>query len=448
MGHDSAVTVAIVGAGHRSEAYSAYAGRYPERMRVVAVADPDATRRNRFADQYAIPSDRRFGTHADLAARPGLAQAVINGTLDRQHYATTMPLLEAGYHVLLEKPIAPSEQEVRDLIDASRRRGRIVMICHVLRYAPFYRRIKDLVDDGAIGDIVAMTSNENVSYHHMAVGFVRGKWRRRGENPMLLAKCCHDLDLIAWLNSGVQVERVASFGSLTQFRRENAPPGSAERCLAGCAIESTCPYSARANYVDMGLWGPYAWQSVEHIERPTDADRLESLRADNPYGRCVWHCDNDVVDHQTVIAEFANGVTATHNMFTATARPTRTMHIVGTKGELEGDMEDAVIRVRTPDTSVRGTEQAFAEHAIDLRAPGSGQMDGHGGGDQRLIGDFISTVAGGTPSRSVTSIQDSLTGHLIAFAADRAMLERRVIEIGEGKARRHEGTGGVGPVAS
>jgi predicted dehydrogenase len=398
-------------------------------MSVVAVADPDATRCRRFAEEHAIPEAMRFTSHADLAAQPGLADAVINGTLDRQHYETTLPLLEAGYHVLLEKPIAPTEREVRDLIDASNRNKRAVMICHVLRYAPFYRKIKDLLDDGPIGSIVSMCTNEWVSYHHMAVAFVRGKWNKRAENPIMLAKCCHDLDLLAWFNSGVKADRVASFGSLTQFKPENAPRGAGKQCLVDCEIEPACAFSAKANYVDMDLWGQYAWHPIEHIENPTREDKLESLRTGNPYGRCVWHCDNDVVDHQTVIVEFANGVTATHNLFTGTARPTRTIHIVGTDGEIEGDMEHEIIKVRRPDVAITGTEQAFAEQVIDLGAPPAGQEGGHGGGDQRLIGDFISLIAGNEPSKSVTSIQDSLTGHMIAFAADTAMNERRVVEI-------------------
>ena len=423
------VTVAVVGAGHRSVEYSRYALRHPERMRVVAVADPDATRRRRFAEEHAVPEAMRFARHADLAAQPGLADAVINGTLDRQHVETTLPLLEAGYHVLLEKPIAPTEREVRDLIDASNRNQRAVMICHVLRYAPFYRKVKDLLDDGVIGSIVSMCTNELVSYHHMAVGFVRGKWNKRSENPILLAKCCHDLDLIAWFNSGVKADRVASFGSLTQFKPENAPRGAGKHCLVDCEIEPHCPYSAKANYLDMDLWGPYAWQTIEHLENPTREDKLESLRSGNPYGRCVWHCDNDVVDHQTVIVEFENGVTATHNMFTATARPTRTIHIIGTEGEIEGDLEHEVIKVRKPDVTITGTEQAFAEQVIELEAPAAGEEGGHGGGDERLIADFVALVGGNEPSKSVTSIQDSLTGHRIAFAADTAMNERRVVEI-------------------
>ena len=423
------ITVALVGAGHRTVEYARYALDHPDRMQAVAIAEPDDLRRRKLADAHAIPHDRRFASYQDLVARDRIANAAINGTMDGLHHASTMALIESGYHVLLEKPIAQQQRHVRELIKASEQHGVTVMICHVLRYAPFYQTIRDLIDKGAIGPIVAMTTNENVSYHHMAAGFIRGRWRRREANPMLLAKCCHDLDLIAWFNSGVRAERVASFGCLTQFKPENAPPGSTPRCLDGCVIETTCPYSARINYIEQDLWGTYAWESIEHIDRPTVQDKLTSLRTDNPFGRCVWHCDNDVVDHQTVIVAFANGVTATHNMFCATARPTRTMHIVGERGEIEGDLEAGRIEVRTPDTAIVGSESAYHVEVIDVNASGAGEQDGHGGGDGRLVADFAAIIAGEPPSRSVTHIQDSLTGHLIAFAADMAMLERRVVEL-------------------
>ena len=431
------VTVSLVGAGHRTIAYAGYGLIHPDRMQAVAIAEPDELRRRSLAAAHNIPPERQFVSYEDLVKQGRLSDAAINGTMDPLHYASTMALIGAGYHVLLEKPIAQREQEVRDLIDAADRHRVTVMICHVLRYAPFYRRIRDLIDDRTIGAIVSMTSNENVSYHHMAAGFIRGRWRRREANPMLLAKCCHDLDLVAWINSGVRARRVASFGSLKQFTPENAPPGSAKRCLDGCAIESTCPYSARANYVDQDLWGFYAWEAIEHIDHPTKEDKLTSLRTDNPFGRCVWHCDNNVVDHQAVIIEFENRVTATHNMFCATARPTRTIHIVGETGEIEGDLEAGTIEVRHPDTSVAGTENAYRVETINVNAAGAGEADGHSGGDTRLVADFAAVIAGETPSKSVTNIQDSLTGHLLAFAADTAMREARVVEL-ELKSTREE----------
>ena len=422
------VTVAGVGAGHRTFAYSRFALAHPDRMKIVAVAEPDAGRRSRFSQLHDIPPAMQFESYADLVGPEApLAQAVVNGTMDPLHFRSTMPLLEAGYDVLLEKPIAQTEADVRGLIGHAERHGRVVMICHVLRYAPFYRRIKDLLDDGAIGSIVGLTSNENVSYHHMAVGFIRGRWRQETANPMLLAKCCHDLDLIAWFAAPARPVRVASFGSLMQFRAENAPPGSAPRCLDGCRIEADCPYSARANYITQGLWPTYAWEPIEHLPDATEAQKLESLRTDSPFGRCVWHCDNDVVDHQTVIAEFSDGVTATHNMFGAAARSSRTIHILGSGGEIEGDLELGILKLRRPRTE-RG--HGYSEEVIDVNQTGGAGQGDHGGGDDRLIADFISILAGQTPSKSVTHIRNSLDGHLIAFAADRAMRERCVVEVG------------------
>lgn len=418
-----AVTVAIIGAGLRATGYARYALKHPERMRIVAIAEPNPVRRQAVGDEHSVPASMRFESYEDLLSREQLADAVINGTMDHLHHASSMPLLQRGYHMLLEKPIARSEAHVRELIAAARQHRRTVMICHVLRYAPFYAKLKQLVTAKTIGDIVSMHTSENVAYHHMATSFIRGRWNsRERSSPMLLQKCCHDMDIIAWLLSGVQPVRVASFGSLTHFRRENAPPGSALRCLDGCEIESTCQYSARAIHITQKLHQGYAWESIEHLSNPTEKDKLRSLRTDNPYGRCVWHCDNDVVDRQTVIVEFANGVTVSHDMFCATARATRNIHLVGTLGEIEGDMEAAELRVRRPQ---RVAGQPFSEELIRTDA-GS---DGHGGGDERLIADFISVLRGDAASAGATRIEDSLAGHLIAFAADRSMLERRVIEL-------------------
>src|SRR6185503_4758483 len=199
------------------------------------VADPNADRRASFGRAHAIPAERQFASHRELLKGPRIADAVINATMDQDHFATALPLLEAGYHMLLEKPIAPTEPEVRGLIAAAQARTLTVMICHVLRYAPFYAAIKEALARGAIGRVTALRMSEHVSYHHMAVGYIRGKWNRRDRStPMLLAKCCHDLDIMAWLMSGVAPVRVASFGGLKEFRPENAPPGSALRCLDGC----------------------------------------------------------------------------------------------------------------------------------------------------------------------------------------------------------------------
>jgi predicted dehydrogenase len=418
------VEVAVVGGGHRSVAYSRYALSHPDRMKVVAVADPDEVRRSRFASTHHIQPSMQFPSYQELAKRGRLADAVINGTMDSLHCPSSLPFIQQGYNLLLEKPIAPTEGEVLTLLRAARQHEVTVMICHVLRYAPFYAAIKELVASGAIGEIISIHSEENVSYHHMAVGFVRGKWNQStSQTPMLLAKCCHDLDIVAWLMSGIGVKSVASFGSLKQFRPQNAPAGSALRCLDGCQIEATCPYSARLHYVEQELW-PYAWEPIEHIPNPTREQKLESLKTDNPYGRCVWHCDNDVVDHQSVIVEFENGATASHDMFTAAAKPERHIHIIGTKGEIEGSMKTAHLVVRHFQPHEKG---GYSEEVVPIPVTG----DDHGGGDTRLIEDFVGVLRREPTSLGVSRLEDSLTGHQIAFAAERARVERRVVNFDE-----------------
>ncbi len=416
------LTAAVVGAGHRSILYASYALRNPDELKVVAVADPNENRRRDFAEIHSIPPDMCFETAEELAAKGRLADTVINGTMDQYHVATSLPLIEAGYHILLEKPIAPTEAEVRALLAAARKYDRRVMICHVLRYAPFYTEIRKRVACGEIGDLVMVQTVENVSYHHMAVGFVRGKWRREGESSsMLIAKCCHDLDLITWMKSGVAPISVSSYGSLMQFRPENAPKGSGTRCLVDCSIERECPYSAMKNYVEQGIWGFYAWEPIEHL-KPTIEQKIESLKTDNPYGRCVWRCDNDVVDHQSVIVEFQDGSTASHNMVGATSRPCRSMHLVGTKGEIQGVMEEGAFVVRHPDAR-KGHE--YSEERVECSVTG----DGHGGGDMRLVEDFVRVIRGEEHSISTTDLEDSVYGHLIGFGADTSRIERRSVDI-------------------
>jgi len=413
----------IIGAGHRSVLYASYSKTHPEELQVVGVADPDPVRRERTAQEYALPAERVFLTAEELAARPRFAEVAINGTMDRDHVPTTLPLLEAGYHVLLEKPICPTREELPALLAASRRTGTKVMICHVLRFAPFYAAIRERVAAGEIGDLLSVQTVENVSYHHMAVGFVRGKWNRRAtSNPMLMAKCCHDLDLICWMKSGVTPTRVASFGGLSYFRPERAPEGSGERCLVDCAIERDCDYSAHKHYIEQGLWSYYAWECLEHLGTPTVEQKLESLKTDNPYGRCVWRCDNDVVDHQAVAVDFADGSVATHNMTGGVARPCRSMHLIGTHGEIQGTMEEGRFAIRHNDARP-GHE--YAEEIVDLTV----SRDMHGGGDLRLVADFLRVVRGEPASLSTTDLMDSANGHLIAFAADEAMAEGKVVEL-------------------
>jgi predicted dehydrogenase len=425
------LTAIIVGAGHRAILYASYAQQHPDELRIVGVADLNPLRRAMVAELYGLSPAQCFESAEDVAARPQFADVIINGTMDHQHVPTSLPLLAAGYDMLLEKPFATFEAEMWNLVRAARHYQRKVIICHVLRYTPFYAAIRQQVADGVIGDVYSVQTIEHVSYHHMAVAYIRGKWSKPSisHTSMLMAKCCHDLDLIAWMKSGVRPRSVASFGSNFQFRPENAPADAGNRCLVDCPIEADCLYSARKHYIDHpDRWSFYVWDSLEHIANPTIEQKIHSLKTDNPYGRCVWKCDMEVVDHQSLVIEFADGTTATHNMIGGTSRPSRAMHLIGTRGEIQGVFEDGRFVIRHIDPRP-GHE--YTEEVVDLTVGGDmhGAFGGHGGGDMRLVADFLRVIRGEPPSISTTPLEDSVAGHLIGFSADRAMAERRVVDL-------------------
>lgn len=417
----------IVGAGHRA---LLYARACPHLMEVVGVADPSEGRRERVAAEFSLKPSQCYESAEALAELSRQADFIINGTMDHQHISTSLPLIERGYDMLLEKPFATNEEEMWALLSAVRKVGCKVAICHILRHAPFYARIRQELEKGTIGSILNIQATEHVSYHHMVVGYVRGKWNRRDycQSTMLMAKSCHDLDIIAWMKSGIFPVRVSSFGNNFQFRPENAPSRSGTRCLVDCPIEEDCLYSARKHYIDHPQrWAFYVWDSLEEIAEPTIEQKLESLKV-SPYGRCVWKTDMDVVDHQSVLIEFEDGCTATLNMIGGCSKPSRSIHIIGTLGEIKGYLEDSSFTIRKIDPRP-GHE--YSEETIDLKVTGdmTGAHGGHGGGDERMVEDFLLYLSGKEPSLSTTSIEDSIAGHLIGFCANRAASENITVDI-------------------
>jgi predicted dehydrogenase len=287
--------------------------------------------------------------------------------------------------------------------------------------------IKKRISNDEIGEILSIVTEENVSYHHMSVAYVRGKWNNREicGSPMLMAKCCHDLDIIAWLKSGVRPTYVSSMGSRMFFNKHKMPRNAGYRCMVDCSIEEECIYSAKKLHIDHpDRWSFYVWRILEEkgIHEPTRQQKIKSLETDNPHGRCIWRCDNNVVDHQSVTIEFEDGCVATHNMVGGVSKPCRTIHIIGTKGEITGVMEDGTFYVRHADTRP-GYE--YSEENVTVKVSG----DAHGGGDMRLVEDFVRVMQGQLPSISTTRLEDSIYGHLIGYRADNSMLERRFIEI-------------------
>jgi len=406
------VEAVLVGAGNRGTlAYGTFALRAPWELRFVAVAEPDDERRARFAREHGIPPERQFRSWQELAEQPQLAPALVNATMDRDHFPSTLAFLERGYHILLEKPMATTPEHCIALLAAATRHGRILQIAHVLRYAPFFRKIYDLVQSGRLGEIVSVDWRENLSYYHFAHSFVRGNWANTERaSPMILTKSCHDLDLLVWILDR-PCERLASFGSLTHFVPEKAPPGAPLRCTDGCPVADTCPYYAPRIYLVLA-----ASSSFRHAVSP-DPDPQAVLRAlaTGPYGRCVYHCDNTAVDHQVVLMEFAGQLAVSFTMQGASHVEGRTVRIDGTRATLLANESRRELLVADHLTGETET--------IRLPQP----IGGHGGGDVGLIRAFVRAVRG-ERSDVLTSAQQAVDSHLLAFAAEEARCTGVVVD--------------------
>ncbi len=410
------VTFAVCGCGARGlEAYAAYQDGHPEEMKIVAGADVRPERLAMLQKRYGLPPERCFASDEQLLAQPKLADVMIVATQDRQHVSAALAALDKGYHVLLEKPISPDLDECRALQQKAHDTGRLVVVCHVLRYTQFYQAVKACLDRGDVGKIETIDAVENVAYWHQAHSFVRGNWRRSDEtSPMILQKSCHDMDILRWL-AGQPCLKVQSFGSLDYFTAEHAPEGAALRCLDGCRCKDECPYDAEKIYItspDTGVHGRgKEWPCGVLTPNPTEETLREALRI-GPYGRCVFHCDNNVVDHQTVNLEFAGNIHATFTMTAFTRSCHRTIRITGARGELEGDMGENKLYLRP-----FGGE----ERVIDLTAR-QGEISGHGGGDFGLMKHFCALVSG-RESQVSTGIDASVESHVMALAAEASRLD-------------------------
>ena len=407
------ITFAICGFGNRGrDAYAAYQKQHPDQMKIVAVAEPVPERLMAARTEYGVEEAMCFENAETLLKQPKLADVMIIATQDRQHIGHALPALELGYHLLLEKPISPELKECVALLDKAHETGRLVVVCHVLRYTAFFSTLKELIEQGAVGTVQTLDAVENVAYYHHAHSFVRGNWRNSAEScPMILAKSCHDMDMIRYL-MGEPCVRVSSFGRLGHFRRENAPAGSAGRCL-DCGVRDACPYDAEKIYLtnpQTGLLnGNVKWPVSVLAHDPTEGKVRQALR-EGPYGRCVYHCDNDVVDHQVVSMEFESGATATFTMSAFTQKCYRTVRVMGSMGELEGDMDLNRITVR---------RFGQADQVIDLAAAQG--MSGHGGGDEGIMASLCELVKR-NETAALSSIDASVESHVMALAAEHSRL--------------------------
>lgn len=419
------VTAIIVGAGHRALVYSELAKTNPEMLKIVGVADPNPVRRKHCMEYFGFGEDMCFESAEELAAKGKLADTIINGTMDEVHIETSIPLLECGYDMLLEKPFAVNEEEMRKLVDCAKNHNSKVMICHVLRYSPFYYAIKERIAKGEIGKIINIQTTEHVSYHHLSTSYIRGKWANSDKchTTMLLAKCCHDIDLMMWMIAETKPVKVSSFGSKYQFKPENAPKGAGTICMKDCPLVDTCKFSTKKLYIDHpDRWAFYVWDKLEHIENPTIEDKIALMKSDSPYARCIYKCDNNVVDHQSVLVNFESGATGTHNMVGGSSQSLRRIHIIGTEGEIYGNFEESKFYVSKINPSPDAHNEECDIEEVDLNVTGDmvGAYGGHGGGDERLTADFVKFIRGEQPSLACTSIFDSVAGHLCVYLADQS----------------------------
>jgi len=404
------VTVALIGAGHRGGIYAHFATLNPHEMTVVAVAEPRSVRRERLALVHGIAPERCFENWEALLAQPRLADAVIIATPDALHTAPCLRALDLGYDVLLEKPIAPTEAECRAILAKAQSSGRLVGVCHVLRYTPYFREIKALLDKGLIGEPVSLQHLEPIEHVHMTHSYVRGNWRNSAQTtPIILAKSCHDTDIIRWL-VGDHADNVHCFGNLKWFKGVNAPEGSTERCTDGCAVEHECPYSALQIYL-RDRKRLYVFDLPEDTTQ-WDALILQGLKTTD-YGRCVYRMDNDQPDHLTVNILFRNGVTAAFSMEALVSYEGRRTRIMGSLGDITGDMESFTL------TSFK----------TGKRSTWTMKTDAHGGGDHPMVRDWVQAVAQRNAALLSSSIEDSVESHLMAFAAERSRLQRTIEDV-------------------
>jgi len=454
------IEAVLIGAGNRGyDAYGPYAVAHPDELRFVAVAEPRDVRRARFAQAHSIPPERQFRTWEDMLAQGQMADAALICTLDDLHVGPTIAALEAGYDVLLEKPMATTVEDCARLVQTAERSGRILMLCHVLRYTSFFSTLHDIIASGRLGEIITVEHRENVSFWHMAHSFVRGNWRNsRVVSPMILAKCCHDFDILFW-NLGA-VKQLSSFGSLLHYRAENAPPGAPERCTDGCPHEAECPWFAPRLYLELIPLMQEARRSRSALERlgaalyldhpsltnlarrlipaldatldyrgwpistiSEDANPEARRRAleSSPYGRCVYRCDNDVVDHQTVNMQLESGASVVLVMHGHSHRESRTMRYDGARATLFG-------RFYFTGSEIKIHHHLTGKAEIIRPELGPGSTSGHGGGDEGVMRAFVRALRQGK-SEPLTSARASLESHLLAFAAGKARVEGVIVDM-------------------
>ena len=406
------VSIVAIGAGNRTNKYLEYVKQHPDKVKLVGVVELNDIRRKHVADCFSLDASQCFVDYRDFFQHPVEADAVMICTPENMHFEPTMQAIERGYHILLEKPIAQTLEECMLIAQAARKHDVLVSVCHVLRYHPYFMKIKELVDSGELGNIISINHRTSVGLDRTAHGFVRGLWRKEAvTNPMLMSKCCHDIDFLLWLTK-TPCRKLTSFGSLRWFKEKNAPEGSAARCV-DCKVESRCPFSAVDLYRVRRDW----IANFDVPEGKTIDEVIEEQLRYGLYGRCVYRCDNDVVDHQIVSMEMESEVTINFSMDVFTVKDNRETHICLTEGEIDGG------ETRLKVCRFRGVKEEVYDFSDLAHQPF------HAGADLNIVADFIDAIQKNRRN-VVTSIEQSVESHRICFEAERSRKEQRTILFG------------------
>jgi len=398
------VTFAIIGLGGRGSVYlNALEEGFKGDYALVAIAEPDKSKQEYIKNKYGLPDNRIFDTDEELLSQERLADVAIVSTQDKLHKDEVLKLLEKGYDIILEKPISTNLDEVMEIYKYSQQYPKqAVVVCHVLRYTKFFNAIKKIIESKQLGNVVTISHNENIGYYHYAHSYVRGPWNNSDTSaPLSATKSCHDFDILLYLLGNKKAQRVASFGELSYFCNKNFDPEKMADYCVDCKVEKTCPYSA------LKIYGGKKIKSV--VFDLSSVDKVRENMGSSRYGRCVFNCDNNVVDHQSTIIEFDDGVTATFTLSAFTAKVNRTLKVTCERGE------------------IRAAEKPYVVEFTDFLTGETKNINlditegGHGGGDKGFITEFMRGYQ--NDEELASTLSQSVESHVMAFLAEKSRKE-------------------------
>ena len=393
------VTFSVVGLGGRASAYlSALQELYPNEHQVVAVADPDPAKQARARNDYGLQDNQIFDTDLDLMEQPRLSDVAIVATQDKLHLRDIRGLLAKGYDLILEKPVATTLEELQEIAAVSKSfPDQMVAVCHVLRHTVFFGEIRRILESGRFGPVVSIQHNENIGYYHFAHSYVRGPWNNsETSGPLTLTKSCHDMDILLYLLENTHCQQISSYGALSIFNRDHYDPATMAPMCVDCPQNESCAFSAPKLYSSGKI------KSV--VFDLSSVDKVRENLGTSPYGRCVYHCDNNVGDHQSTAIQFDNGVTATFSLSAFSAKVNRSLKIMCQFGEIRAIEKPYLIET----TDFRTDETTVTELDIHDR--------GHGGGDKAFVKDFMESYLHGVPFNS--TLEHAIESHAMALLAE------------------------------